>query len=329
MARRRICRALGGAAIALAAVCTAPPRDAHAASIDVAPGASIQAAIDAAADGDELLLAAGTWVEDVDFRGKAIRLAGLGPLTVLHGTGAGPVVTFASGEGRDSVLDGVTVTGGVATRGGGIYVSGASPTLLRNRVLHNQARSQGSGIHLAASNAELRNNLIADNGTAPGGGDPHSVEVVGGAPVIVNNTVVDGDSNGIILRGGPGSVVRSNIIAYNGTHRGGSRGRGICDFSDGATIRFNVFAANRRGALLTTGGVNYSRIEVAQRRIGEARLSDNVDGSPRFVGRRSGDYRLRTRSAAIDRGDPDPALADRDGSRGDAGYTGGPLAPDW
>jgi hypothetical protein len=152
---------------------------------------------------------------------------------------------------------------------------------------------------------------------------------VGGAPRIVNNTVVDGDSNGIILRGGPASVVINNVIAYNGSYRGGARGRGICDFSGGATIRFNLFAANRRGALLSSDGVNYARIAVAQKRIAEPRLSDNVDGSPRFVGRRAGDYRLHAGSRAVDRGAPDPALADRDGSRGDVGYTGGPFAPDW
>jgi nitrous oxidase accessory protein NosD len=323
--RRRIAFVLAVLPIALAA----SRGGARATTIGVAPGASVQAAIDVAEGGDEILLGAGTWVEDVDFRGKAIRVAGLGPRTILHGTGAGPVVTFASGEGRASVLDGVTVTGGVAARGGGIYVSGASPTLLRNRVLQNLARSQGSGIFLGASSAELRSNLVADNGTAPDGGDPHSVEVVGGAPRIVNNTIVDGDSNGIILRGGPSSVVVNNVIAYNGSYRGGARGRGICDFSGGATIRFNVFAGNRRGALLSSDGVNYARIAVAQRRIGESRLSDNLDASPRFVSRRFGDYRLHARSRAIDRGDPSPALADRDGSRGDVGYTGGPLAPDW
>lgn len=317
----------GGGLLILAALMGARP--AGAATIAVSPGASIQAAIDGAQEGDELLLAAGSWTEDIDFRGKAIRITGLGPQTIVHGTGSGPVVTFASGEGRASVLDGVTITGGVAARGGGIFVDGASPTLLRNRVLANRAQRQGSGIYLGGSGAELRSNLVAGNGTTPDGGDPHSVEVVGGGPEIVNNTIVDGDSNGIILRGGAASVVTNNVIAYNGTHRGGARGRGICDFSGGATIRFNVFAGNRRGALLSSDGTNYARITVAEKRIGEPRLSDNVDASPRFVSRRFGDYHLHPRSRAIDRGDPDPALADRDGSRGDPGYTGGPFAPDW
>lgn len=307
---------------------------AHAAPLTriVLPGESIQDAIDATADGDVVQLAAGSWVEDVDFRGKAITLAGRGPDTVLHGTGAGPVVTFASGETAASVLDAITITGGVAQRGGGVFVDGASPTLLRNRIVSNRAHRQGSGVYLGASSAVLRNNLVAGNATVSLlAGDAHGVEIVGGAPLLLNNTIVDGDSNGIILRSGAAAVIRANVLAYNGSQTAGeARGRGICDFSGGAAvIRHNLFSTNRRGALLTTGGVNYSRIAVAERRIGEARIAGNRDGSPRFAARRDGDYRLGVRSRAIDLGDPDPALADRDGTRNDAGYTGGPLAPDW
>lgn len=318
---------LGAALLALAA-------DASAATLPrrIVPGESIQAAIDAAADGDVLELAPGAWTEDVDFRGKAITLRGLGPATVLHGTGLGPVVTFVSGEGPSSVLDGVTITGGIATRGGGVLVDGASPTLLRNRIVRNRAHRQGSGVHLGASSAVLRNNLIAENATVSlVAGDAHGVEIQGGAPTLLNNTIVDGDSNGIILRAGAAAVIRGNVLAYNGSQTAGeARGRGICDFSGGrAVIQHNLFSTNRRGALLTTGGVNYGRIAVAERRIGEARIASNRDGSPRFVARRDGDYRLAATSRAIDLGDPDPALADRDGTRNDAGYTGGPLAPDW
>lgn len=320
-------------ALALAVcVVTARLSSAQPVTRSVLPGQSIQAAIDAAADGDVLELVAGAWVEDVDFRGKAITLLGHGPDTVLQGTGAGPVVTFASGETAASVLDSVTITGGVAERGGGVFVDGAGPTLLRNRIVRNRAHRQGSGIYLGASSAVLRNNVVADNATVSLlVGDAHGVEIVGGAPLLLNNTIVDGDSNGIILRSGAAAVIRGNVLAYNGSQTAGeARGRGICDFSGGAAvIQYNLFSTNRRGALLTTGGVNFGRIAVAQRRIAAARITGNRDGSPRFVARRDGDYRLGVRSRAIDLGDPDPALADRDGTRNDAGSTGGPLAPDW
>jgi hypothetical protein len=319
--RREILSLLSAAALAAVGARAAP-----AAVLAVAPGESIQAAIDAARDGDAIELEAGEYAGDVDFRGKAIRVVGVGRATVLRGTGSGPVVTFASGETPASVLDSATVTGGVAARGGGIHVRGASPRILRAVITGNRAHAQGSGVYLEDSTAELRNSLVHRNATfSPLAGDAHAVEVVRGAPAIVNDTIADNDSNGIILRASVAATVASNVIAHNGSSRRETRGRGICDFGRDTVIRHNLFFSNRRGALLLDR--DYQRIEAAERALGLPRLAHNRSGAPRFAARRAGDYRLLRGSRAIDLGDPDPAYADRDGSRNDAGHTGGPLAP--
>jgi hypothetical protein len=308
---------------------------ARAGTIPVPPGSSVQAAIDAAVPGDIVLLAAGSHVGDIDFIGKAITVAGAGPSSVLHGTGNGPVVSFASGEGPSSILADLTIVGGVADRGGGVYVAGASPTIVGNVIVANRARAQGSGVYLEASSAALRNNLIVGNGTA--GGDPHSVEIQSAAPSIVNNTIVRGDSNGLILRGPSPAVVMNNIIAYNGARIAGDRrGRGICDFSGGlATIHYNLFYRNRVAALLTNG-TDFKRIRRAEREIGAPRLLGNVDGRPEFARRRAADevspadFTLAVGGhRATDAGNPEPAFDDLDGTRNDIGFTGGPLAPAW
>jgi nitrous oxidase accessory protein NosD len=301
--------------------------DARAADVHVAPPDSIQAAIAVASEGDVIHVAAGTYVEDLDFLGRAITVRGAGAdTTVVHGTGAGPVVTFASGEGPGSVLDGLTLTGGRAPRGGGVLIRGASPTILRSAIADNRADVQGSGLHLEDSHAELRNNLIVRNrATFPDVGDPHGVEVVRGAPRLTNNTIADGDSNGIIFRGSDGAVLSSNVIAHNGSARFDARGRGICDFGRDTVIQHNLFFSNRRGALLVDR--DYRRIEVAERVLDVSRLAHNRSGTPAFKNRRRGDYSMRRGSRAIDLGDPDRALADRDGTRNDAGHLGGPLAP--
>ncbi|MDX2167669.1 MAG: right-handed parallel beta-helix repeat-containing protein [Deltaproteobacteria bacterium] len=321
--------------IAVLLALLAPP--AGAATLEVGPGSSIQAAIDAAGDGDLVRVAAGTFSEDIDFRGKAITVVGAGAAsTLLHGSGRGPVVTFAGGEGPDAVLDGLTITGGVALRGGGVRIVGSSPTVLRTIIAGNAAVERGSGVYVEASQASLRNNLIVYNRSA--GGDPHSVEIQDGAPRLVNNTIARGDSNGIIVRGVAAPLIVNNVIAYNGSSgAGGRRGRGICDFSGGrARIRYNVFSRNRIAALLTDG-TDFHRIRAAEARIAPPRLEGNRDGRPSFprtLPREVADarlpehFRLRAGAAsrAIDAGDSDPAYADRDGSRNDVGFTGGPDA---
>lgn len=298
---------------------------ARAATLTVAPGESVQAALDRAADGDLIALTAGVYPGDVDFRGRAVTVRGVGATTVLAGTGTGPVVRFVTGEGRSSVLDAVMVTGGVALDGGGILVRDASPTIVRCVVTANRAVSRGSGIHLERANARVANTLFLANRTA--GLDPHTVQVAGGAPVVENNTIVRGDSNGILVGGGSTATIRNNVVASNGARVDGEvRGRGICDFGAATVIQYNVFHQNRRAALLTTGGTDYRRIRAAQRALDDPRIAGNLDGDPRFVAPRMGDYRVRAGSRAIGAGHPDPAFANRDGSRNTIGHTGGPDA---
>lgn len=300
----------------------------------------IQAAIDAAAAGDVIAVAAGVYRESLDFRGKAVTVVGRGPDTVVDAGGAGTVVRFASGEGNGSILDSLLLRGGDANLGGGIYVRDASPTIVRNVILDNRAVAGGSGIFVdgAAAAPLLYNNLIAYNQSS--GGDPHSLEIVGGAgPIVVNNTIVRGDSNGIIVRGPSAPRIVNNIIAFNGSLDSGARGRGICDFSVGgrAVIAFNDFRRNRVAALLR-GGNDWRRVTRFQRlNPDEPNVRDNVDGRPGFPSRLPrtaaaaslDDFRPLAgdlRAAAIDAGDPSPECVDVDGTRNDIGFTGGPFA---
>ena len=220
-----------------------------AATIGVSPGQSIQAAIDQARTNDNIEIFPGTYTEDINFDGKAFTVAGSGLNTTIAGTGTGPVVTMSSGEGPDSILDSVVVTGGLATEGGGIHIADADPTIVRNVIFHNRSSDRGSGVHVERSAAVIQNNFVIYNHSA--GRDPHAIEVIDSSPEIANNTIVRNDSNGIILRGNSPAVVLNNIIALNGS---GSRGRGICDFSGGAgQIMYNLFWANQISALLTDG----------------------------------------------------------------------------
>jgi hypothetical protein len=113
----------------------------------VKPGQSIQKAIDAAAcTGATLCVAPGTYTGLINFHGKPINLVSSGGpgSTFLDGGGSGPVVTFATAEGKDSILNGFTIRNGKAAYGAGILINGASPTI-RNSILTRNAATGGSG----------------------------------------------------------------------------------------------------------------------------------------------------------------------------------------
>ncbi|MAE71704.1 MAG: hypothetical protein CME06_14705 [Gemmatimonadetes bacterium] len=110
--------------------------------------AQIQAAIDAASDGDEVVVAPGTYFEsEVGFRDKSIVVRGSDPAdpdvvdaTVVDADSMGSVFRFESEDDSTAGLIGLTVTGGKSWTGGGVYVGPRASILLdRLRIAGNWA----------------------------------------------------------------------------------------------------------------------------------------------------------------------------------------------
>ncbi|MHC5114890.1 MAG: hypothetical protein ACYTGP_10740, partial [Planctomycetota bacterium] len=152
MGRRRWRRAAAGLVIAVATTGTASGD-----VIDVGPGESIQAAIEMAMDGDEIIVAPGFYFENIDFLGKPITLRSShgASATFLGQRSADSVVKCVSGEGPDTVLGGkgpadenwgFTIWLGAALDGGGMLNIDSSPTVINCEFRSNQALNSGGGM---------------------------------------------------------------------------------------------------------------------------------------------------------------------------------------
>ena len=76
---------------------------------------TVQAGIDSSQDGDVVLVAPGTYYENINLRGKGIHLVSeAGPeATILDGSrGDAPVIVCKSHEHNDTIIEGFTMTGG-------------------------------------------------------------------------------------------------------------------------------------------------------------------------------------------------------------------------
>lgn len=275
--------------------CTILPAIAVNAEIIYVPGdqPTIQAAIDAANPGDEIIVAPGTYNEVINFLGKAITLRSSdGPdVTTIDSTGLNDsVVKCISGEGPDTVLEGFTITGGTGTLlphlpggyfvGGGMAIAHSSPTIALCTFSANSALS-GGGMYIT----DLANPLVtgctfvANITDDQGGGmtvhlnsDPviracafigNTAAYIGGGLFVSanSNALVSGclvDGNEVLLSGGGiatdcAARVDSCVISNNVSQTGG----GILVYQSNPLVVNCVLTGNQ--AVAGGGGVENSQ----------------------------------------------------------------------
>jgi len=142
---------------------------------NIGPKATIQAAIDAAFDRDEIIVAPGTYQENISFAGKNlhVRPASGRDATVIKSAGRGPVVTFGMGEGRGAILEGFGITEGRAYSGGGFDCFRSSPTIRDCAVYENWGAMEGGGFYCLESSPFIERCEIYNNGTEERGAAIH------------------------------------------------------------------------------------------------------------------------------------------------------------
>jgi len=306
---------------------------------------TIQAAINAASNGDIIVVSPGVYNESINFNGKAITVTSINPSdteivrhTVIRAVGQSSVVTFSSGESRQSVLKGFTLSGGYGTVnpsfgsriywGGGIYCCNSSPTIKDNIISSNispkgddgSTYGYGSGIACIGSGALISGNIITANDGYAGGG----ISVYLGNARIISNLVF---ANSAIIGGGAAllgggefinnTVVRNmadnagNVYAAFGMSTGqcvvfsniisnATSGGGICLDDPGAikNIAYNNVWQN-------VGG-NYIGVEDCNG------LNGNISQDPQFIDAGNYNYRIKRTSGCVNAGDPNFKMAPGD-----------------
>jgi hypothetical protein len=215
---------------------------------------TIQAGINAAVNGDTVMVAPGIYQENIHFRKKGIVVASRFILnddpvyinsTVIDGSNpASPDSASCVRIVSDSILTtndttaaliGFTLTGGTGTRwfdehgagtyreGGGIVIQYLSPRILFNRITGNHAvdgslQSGGGGIGVGDGNPRILNNVIMGNTSATYGGG-----------IVLNYT---------------GVIIKNNLVAYDTTGTGYGGGGGIWSYSNDGSGRPRIIENN-------------------------------------------------------------------------------------
>ncbi len=165
---------------------------------------TIQDGINDCSGGDTLLVAPGTYYENINFNGQYLVLSSFFittgiqdyiDSTVIDGSASGHVVTFQTGEDNRAAITGFTITNGHSENGGGVYCENSNPVISNNIIVDNTTYTgfwpygQGAGIYCDNSEATILNNLIINNSASgTDGGRGGGVFCENSSPDLINNT---------------------------------------------------------------------------------------------------------------------------------------------
>ncbi len=229
--------------IALAATCSAATITVHADGSGDYP--TIQAAIDAAIEGDIIELTPGAYTgpgnRDIDFLGKAITVRSEnGPnncFIFCFGTEAEPHrgFYFHSGEDANSIIEGISIALGYAALGGGVCCEQSSPTVT-NCIFYGNSAVAGGGISCDDSSSPKIADCTFTYNTAYAGGGIYNRE---NSNPTVTNCTFNGNSAIVyqgwaIGYGGGMCNVNSDPIVNNCTfidNLAKKYGGGICNYN--------------------------------------------------------------------------------------------------
>ena len=229
---------------------------------------TVQVGLDMCAAGDTVLVAAGTYYENLTWPAvdSIVLMSESGAeLTVIDGRSSGRVITIATELDETTNISSFTIQHGhVPGHGGGILCMAlASPTIAGNIITNNTITGNDhGGAGIACDNASptiidntITNNTIISGTSTTGGG----IGCVNNASPLISNNIIS-DNNGYVSGGGIGwsgnsaPTITGNLIKNNVAWAAGG---GIYVHWDGfGLITDNTFTGNSSGV----GGGIYLRL---------------------------------------------------------------------
>ncbi len=296
---------------------------------------TIQSGINAASNGDTVIVAPDTYFENINFSGKSILLTSYFVFdhdtqyissTIIDGStylnpDSASVVSFCNCEYEGSILQGFTITGGSGTTwidpelpnltwhsGGGIFIYYASPIIRNNIITSNTVENNGSfdgasggGLLCFRGNPLICNNTFSTNQADYGAG---LVTDYSGAR-IMNNMIIY-NSGGQQYGGGGVYCIGTDtepILICNNVIYGNysmTTGGAIQLWTSSVTAKNNILWGNSQnsGGSINGNSINITFSVIEDNFSGEG----NITNDPQIVDFTT--YQISSSSPCVDTGDP-------------------------